>query len=68
MANNFVHYAKVAPLLYRGHQTLDCRDDEGPWGRRRAIDQAQAHADGAGTTLSVAGIRENEERYFRVLL
>ena len=67
MANNFFQYASAAPLLYRGHQMLDCRDGEGPWGRRRAFDQAQAHADGAETTLSVSDIRENEERYFRVL-
>ena len=67
MANNFVHYARVAPLLYRGHQTLDCRDDEGPSGRRRAFDQAQAHADGVETTSPASDIRENEERYFWVL-
>lgn len=66
MANNFVHYARAALLLYTGHHTLDCRDDEGPWGRRREFDQAQAHADGAETTLSASDIRENEERYFRV--
>ena len=67
MANNFVHDASAAPLLYRGYQTLDCRDGGGPWGRRRAFDQAQARTDGAGTTLSASDIRENEERYFRVL-
>jgi len=67
MANNFVHYARAALLLYKGRHTLDCRDDEGPWGRRRAFDQAQAHADDAETTLSASDIRENEERYFGVL-
>lgn len=67
MANNFVHYASAALLLYRGHQTLDCRDGEGPSGHHRTFDRAQAHADGAETTLSASDIRENEETYFRVL-
>ena len=66
-ANNFVCCASAVLLLCKGHQTLDYRDDEGPWDRHDAFDQAQVHTDGAETISLGSDIRESEERHFQVL-